>query len=161
VVRRRDLVSELAACLRDLDQPIDEAEGVEIAVAAAATLEALAAPGAGGPGRLRLPSLLRVRERIAAAPSAPLSAGDLEGVAGLDRWTIARQFRAAFGTSPSRFRTMRQLDRARRLISRGLPLSEAALESGFADQSHLSRMFKRTYGLTPGQWAVALAHART
>ena len=38
----------------------------------------------------------------------------------------------------------------------GWPLSEAALDAGFADQSHMSRMFKRSYGLTPGQWAAAL-----
>jgi AraC-like DNA-binding protein len=37
-----------------------------------------------------------------------------------------------------------------------MPLSESALEAGFADQSHMSRMFKRAYGLTPGQWAAAL-----
>ena len=40
-------------------------------------------------------------------------------MAGLDRWNLARQFRAAFGTSPSRFRTMRQLDEVRRLLTRG------------------------------------------
>ena len=43
---------------------------------------------------------------------------ELERLADLDRWTLARQFRAAFGTSPGRFRTMRQLDRVRRLLSR-------------------------------------------
>ena len=73
-----------------------------------------------------------------------------------DRWALARQFRAAFGTGPSHFRTMRQLDHARRMISGGLPLAEAALEVGFADQSHMSRMFKRAYGRTPANWATAL-----
>jgi AraC-like DNA-binding protein len=52
---------------------------------------------------------------------------------------------------------MRQLDRARRLIASGMPLAAAAAEAGFADQSHLSRRFKRTYVLTPGRWATALA----
>ena len=69
---------------------------------------------------------------------------------------LARQFRAAFGTSPSRFRTMRQLDRARRLMIGGTALAEAALEAGFADQSHLSRQFKRAYGMTPARWRAAL-----
>ncbi|HUB15948.1 MAG TPA: helix-turn-helix domain-containing protein, partial [Acetobacteraceae bacterium] len=67
----------------------------------------------------------------------------------------ARQFRAAFGTSPSRFRTMRQLDLARRLLTRGTPLAQASIEAGFADQSHMSRQFKRAYGLTPGAWVSA------
>ncbi len=81
---------------------------------------------------------------------------ELEGLAGLDRWTLARQFRAAFGTSPSRFRTQRQLDNVRRLLKRGTSLAGAAIEAGFADQSHMSRQFKRAYGLTPARWAALL-----
>jgi AraC-like DNA-binding protein len=42
------------------------------------------------------------------------------------------------------------------MIKRGMRLCEVALEAGFADQSHMSRMFRRTYGLTPAQWAAAL-----
>jgi AraC-like DNA-binding protein len=80
----------------------------------------------------------------------------LEQLCGLDRWTLARQFRAAFGTSPSRFRTMRQLDHVRRLLKGGASLAEAAIDAGFADQSHMSRHFKKAYGLTPGTWMSAV-----
>ena len=77
-------------------------------------------------------------------------------MAELDRWSLARQFRSAFGTSPSRFRTLRQLDQVRRSVKRGTRLAEAALQAGFADQSHMSRQFKLAYGLTPARWAAAL-----
>ena len=70
-----------------------------------------------------------------------------------DRFAIARQFRLAYGTSPSRYQTMRRLDLARVAIDAGTPLARAAVESGFADQSHLTRQFKRAYGLTPARWA--------
>lgn len=43
------------------------------------------------------------------------------------------------------------------MIASGLPLAEVVLDAGFADQSHMSRMFKRAYGLTPARWAAALA----
>jgi AraC-like DNA-binding protein len=82
---------------------------------------------------------------------------ELEKTAGLDRWTLARQFRAAFGTSPSRFRIMRQLDQVRRLLRDGASLAEASGAAGFADQSHMSRHFKRAYGLTPGAWVSVIA----
>jgi AraC-like DNA-binding protein len=123
-------------------------------------LERVARPGDRKPGSkprtLRLAGLSRVRELIAADPATRPDIETLEAVAGLDRWALARQFRAAFGTSPSRFRTMRQLDRARRMMRAGLPLAESAAAAGFADQSHMSRLFKRAYGLTPAKWAAAL-----
>ena len=98
-----------------------------------------------------------MRDALVAEPAKRHSMGELERLAGLDRWTLARQFRTAFGTSPGRFRTMRQLDRARRLLRGGTSLAEAAVDAGFADQSHMSRHFKRAYGLTPARWVSAFA----
>lgn len=80
---------------------------------------------------------------------------DLERVTGIDRFTLSRQFRKVFATSPHRFLVMRRLDRARQLISQGLPLADIAAAAGFADQSHLTRHFKKCFGVTPGRWARA------
>ena len=156
IVERPDRLTGLAACLRDLDEPIDELDRVEIGVALAGLLEALSSPVPKQTRRLHLSAMVRVRDLIMADPAARFSVEACEQVADLDRWSIARQFRSAFGTSPSRFRTMRQLDQARLRIHQGLSLAEAALDAGFADQSHMSRLFKRTYGLTPARWAAAL-----
>jgi AraC-like DNA-binding protein len=140
----------------DIESPVDEFSRVDIVVAVADMLAAML-DRPSNVGTLHLRALMDVRDRIAADPAAWPSAAALERLAGLDRWTLARQFRAAFGTSPSRFRTMRQLDHARRLMAHGVCLAEAAADAGFADQSHFSRQFKRAYGLTPGRWAAALA----
>ncbi|MFI5401266.1 MAG: helix-turn-helix domain-containing protein, partial [SAR324 cluster bacterium] len=78
---------------------------------------------------------------------------DLEAVTGLTRYALARHFRACLGTSPYRYLVMRRLDRARMLIRHGAPLADAALSAGFADQSHMTRHFKKVYGLSPGRWA--------
>jgi len=141
----------------DIDSELDEIARVELAVTLAAVLAAASSKIRRSPGRLALDRLRRVRELLAARPAARHSMQELERVAGLDRWTLARQFRAAFGTSPSRFRTQRQLDLVRRLVAQGRSLSDAAIDAGFADQSHMSRHFKRTYGLTPARWASASA----
>jgi AraC-like DNA-binding protein len=69
---------------------------------------------------------------------------------------VARQFRACLGTSPYRYLVMRRLDRVRALVRDGEPLADAAAACGFADQSHMTRHFKRAYGLTPGRWAAML-----
>lgn len=95
----------------------------------------------------------RAREYLDARFEQPVRSAELEMVTGLDRYALARQFRRSFGTSPYRYRVMRHLDRARALITAGTPLCEAAIAAGFADQSHLTRHFKRAYGLPPGRWA--------
>lgn len=82
-----------------------------------------------------------------------LASAELEAVTGLTRYAVARHFRACLGTSPYRYLIMRRLDRVRSLIRQGAPLVDAALASGFADQSHMTRHFKKVYGMSPGRWA--------
>ena len=77
---------------------------------------------------------------------------ELETITDLDRYTLARHFRSRLGTSPYRYLTMRRLDRAKSAIITGHSLVEAAFMSGFSDQSHMTRQFKRAFGLTPGHW---------
>ena len=157
--RLRALGTGLATAreLWDFDAAIDdEVLRTEFAVAVAQLLANAATGCAAATGPLELAGLARVREHIAATPTERPEMATLERLAGLDRWSLARQFRAAFGTSPSRFRTLRQLDAVRRLLRRGSSLADAADAAGFADQSHMSRQFKQAYGLTPARWSAAL-----
>jgi AraC-like DNA-binding protein len=52
-----------------------------------------------------------------------------------------------------------RVERARSALARGRSIAETALECGFADQSHLTRRFKRVLGFSPGECARAAAHA--
>ncbi|EHR51309.1 DNA-binding domain-containing protein, AraC-type [Saccharomonospora marina XMU15] len=155
VLRDAGTGSRLGAYLADIDDSLDELQAAEITSAVADVLARHAKPARPRRTSLDLPAMRRVRSVLLDDPTTQHPVGELERVAGLDRWTIARQFRAAFGTSPTRFRTMRRLDRARALMLAGHGLSEVAVLAGFADQSHLTRMFKRTYGLTPSAWVAA------
>jgi AraC-like DNA-binding protein len=56
------------------------------------------------------------------------------------------------GTSPHRYLVMRRLGRAKQLLLAGSRLAGAAVESGFADQAHLTRHFRDAFGITPGRW---------
>jgi AraC-like DNA-binding protein len=100
----------------------------------------------------------RAREFLAAEAHRTVASEELERVSGLDRFALARHFRAATGTSPHRYQIGRRLARAQKMIADGMALSEAAAATGFADQSHLTRHFAARFGLTPGRWA-ALARA--
>lgn len=77
---------------------------------------------------------------------------ELEAVTGRDRWSLSRDFRHFYGTSPYRYLTMRRLDAVRRMLLAGAALSHAAAAAGFADQSHMTRHFSKAFGMTPGTW---------
>jgi AraC-like DNA-binding protein len=95
----------------------------------------------------------RAREYLAAEAHRTVASEELEAVSGLDRFALARHFRAATGTSPHRYQVGRRLARAQRLIAGGAALSDVAAATGFADQSHLTRHFAARFGLTPGRFA--------
>jgi AraC-like DNA-binding protein len=142
----------VASLLDDIDEPISDLGRAEIAVTLADTLRSLGGQAGPGPGPIDLRAVGLARDHLAAHASELTPASTLELVTGVDRFTLARHFRRAFGTSPDRYRTMRRLGLARAAIERGLPLAEAAASAGFADQSHMTRQFKRAYGLTPARW---------
>ena len=85
-----------------------------------------------------------------------ISLEDLEEITGHDRWQLSRDFRTLFGTSPHRYLMMRRLDKARKMLLAGHPIADAAFAAAFADQSHFTRHFKKTYGMTPKLWVKAL-----
>jgi AraC-like DNA-binding protein len=102
-------------------------------------------------------SILRVQHRIDADPAAPLALADLARESGLSRFQVLRGFSRATGLTPHAYIVQRRTHLARHLIARGTPLAEAALASGFADQSHMTRIFARQYGISPRMYAEAMA----
>jgi AraC-like DNA-binding protein len=113
------------------------------------------------PPRAHFPTaaLRRARDILDAAADLAVTAEELEAATGIDRYTLARAFRARFGTSPHRYLVGRRLCTVRAEIAAGLPLAEAAAAGGFADQSHMTRHFKARFGITPGRYTRLLRAA--
>ncbi|MFL9863035.1 AraC family transcriptional regulator [Paraburkholderia fungorum] len=145
------LFTATESLLRAMDCAIDSLEQDDALYDLAIALDAV-----GGAGQPRRPvdyrAAERAREYMLGSLDSPVTLDELAAAAGRDRWSLSRDFRALFGTSPHRYLTMRRLDLVRRLAVQGVSLASASAAAGFTDQSHMTRHFKRAWGVAPAHW---------
>jgi AraC-like DNA-binding protein len=95
----------------------------------------------------------RAREILAANLDGATPLVEVARQCGLSVGHFSRSFRQSFGTTPHQWLVQRRLEAAKDLIrSCRMPLSTVALSCGFADQSHLTRVFTREVGASPAAW---------
>ena len=98
-----------------------------------------------------------VENAIEESTAAPPSVESLAALAGVHVSHLLRTFRRFHGSTIASYVRQRRITRARTEVATSTrPLSMIALDAGFADQSHFTRVFKKIYGETPGQYARAL-----
>lgn len=76
----------------------------------------------------------------------------LAELTGLSKYHLLRLFTKQTGISPYRYLETIRINQAKRLLEQGVSPLEAALQTGFSDQSHFSNFFKKLIGLTPRQY---------
>lgn len=108
------------------------------------------------PGREPL-AVARAKELLNAHLADPPSLEALAAAVGLSPFHFARVFRRATGLPPHSWLMQRRVERARALLKSGCTPLAVAMQLGFADQSHLTRQFKQTYGIGPGAYRKACA----
>jgi AraC family transcriptional regulator len=97
--------------------------------------------------------LYRVYEYVEGHLGSRLTLTDLASATGLSPYHFSRSFKQAAGIGPWRYVMQRRLERAKILMRQSdRSLALIAQEVGFADQSHLTAVFRREMGLTPGQF---------
>jgi len=96
--------------------------------------------------------LARIRDYLRSHYANDISVSDLAAVAGLSRAHLTRAFSAAYHMPPHIYLNAVRIMQAQKRIRLGMPLAMVALECGFADQSHLTRRFKGSVGVTPSAW---------
>lgn len=108
------------------------------------------------PGQQKLgnegPAVNRIRRYIQDNFAKPIALSDLGRIANLSSFHLHRVFCREIGMPPHAYQTQVRINRAKELVRKRRPLSEIALATGFADQSHLTRHFRRLVGVTPGRY---------
>ncbi|MCA8090241.1 AraC family transcriptional regulator [Burkholderia anthina] len=98
------------------------------------------------------PRVDAMRERLAADLTCTVTLDDVAQAAGLSSFHAARLFTRTTGMPPHAWRNQLRLQRALAPLRAGVPVADVAAASGFVDQSHFTRHFKRMFGVPPGRW---------
>jgi AraC family transcriptional regulator len=95
----------------------------------------------------------RAKEFIDARLDGDLSIAELAEACELSRSHFSRAFKQSFGVTPHRWLTQRRVELAKaRMIETKAPLSQIALDCGFSDQSHFTRVFSTVVNMSPALW---------
>lgn len=100
----------------------------------------------------------KVKEHLSANLTSPVSLDELSAVANLSRYHLLRVFQVAVGLPPHAYQNQLRVNLGKQLLAEGQPISQIAIEVGFADQSHFSRVFKQYTGATPSQYQAVSRH---
>jgi len=77
---------------------------------------------------------------------------DLSKLSGLNKYTLLRNFTKQRGVTPYQYLETIRIGEAKKLLEKGVNPLDAAMQTGFADQSHFTKFFKKLIGLTPKQY---------
>ncbi len=96
--------------------------------------------------------ILRAQDYLRVYYAHNTSLEKLANIADLSQFHFARVFKHMIGLPPHAYLTHLRIEKAKMLLSQDCPLVEVAGATGFSDQSHLTKRFKRIVGVTPGQY---------
>ncbi|MBI4780252.1 MAG: AraC family transcriptional regulator [Oscillatoriophycideae cyanobacterium NC_groundwater_1537_Pr4_S-0.65um_50_18] len=99
-------------------------------------------------------AVLRVRDYLKAYFADSISLDQLAQIAHLKPLRLLRVFQRETGLPPHAYLVQLRVQQAKLMLSSGKAIAQVAFETGFTDQSHLNRHFKRLVGMTPGQYAI-------
>ncbi len=155
VIRDRPLARRLARIHASFDggvaTPTPDQELLEAIEALFGTHSRLTPPGKPAAASSTA-AVQAARWRIERDFAAPLRLSALAAAAGVSTFHLIRLFRAATGLTPHAYLEQVRVHRASELLRQGMGVSLVACLTGFADQSHLTRQFRKLVGVPPGEY---------
>ena len=154
VIRDADLATRLAGAHRLLETGSDPLAAEAAMLDALSTLLVRYAQTQPEPSRVAADDarVAIMKERLTGDLTEALTLADVAGVAGLSPFHAARLFTRTTGLPPHAWRNQVRLQRALAPLRAGVSVTDVAAASGFTDQSHFTRHFRRMFGVPPGRW---------
>ncbi|WP_243359727.1 AraC family transcriptional regulator [Fundidesulfovibrio terrae] len=106
----------------------------------------------GGPPRAERRAATLAARMIAARATDRISLSEMAAACGVSACHLPRVFREAYAVTPHAYQNQLRVELAKRMLAGGTPIAQVSAEAGFADQSHLNRVFRRYTGATPRQY---------
>lgn len=145
---RHPLLQRLLAGLHSVQDPLAFEsqlwQTLAVLLGSGSTLRVQTPSGGFDPGSWR-----RLRDWLESRLDQPPSLEAMAAFLDLSPWQLLRRFRNHCGLPPHQWLTHLRLERALPRVLAGEALSQVALELGFYDQAHFSRLFRRAYGASP------------
>lgn len=135
--------------ITDINADIDECEQL-LMLACAQLLQGTDAEKTAPPGKPSTAVTLLL-EQIQDSWNMPLSLDDMAETVKLSRYQTLRHFQKQMGMTPHAWLTQYRVKQAKKRLEQGNSLADTAIDCGFADQSHMTRAFKRQFGISPGK----------
>jgi AraC-like DNA-binding protein len=104
------------------------------------------------PVRREIRAVKDCRDYIEAHYSEEISIDTLSAISHLSVFHLIRSFKQAFGVPPHAYQIQVRLSKAKADLRKGATPLAAAIAHGFCDQSHFHRHFRRSFGVSPGQY---------
>jgi len=155
IIEDEDLRSLLLALHILLEQPSDRLAretALSLALNYLITTHAASPPSLPNVNREQR-AIAQVKDYLHTYYAQPVSLDQLAIMVQLHPFSLIRAFRAQTGLPPHAYLTQVRISHAKHLLREGMPAAQVALETGFADQSHLTRHFKHHVGVSPGRYA--------
>ena len=92
-------------------------------------------------------------EYMHSCAGAPIGLEEVSKAAGVGLFHLIRLFRRHLGMTPHAYLTQIRITKSKQLLKHGRPISEIALDVGFADQAHFTKRFKQLTGTSPAHYA--------
>lgn len=99
--------------------------------------------------------VIGVKKQLELFPEEKISIDEMARFAFISKYHLIRKFKQEIGLTPHQFQLQNRIRKAQKLLHQTDKITEVALDTGFCDQSHFIKQFKKIVRLTPSKYIIA------